>query len=61
MVPTATGARLGTVTAMVCVPVSLPSLAPTVTVACPTATGVIVRVVPDSLAVVTPVSDDLVL
>ena len=58
IVPTATGARLATVTAIVCVPVSLPSLAVTVTVAVPAATGAIETVDPDTLAVALDVSDD---
>ena len=59
IVPTAVGARLGTVTAMVCWAVRLPSLAVTVTVAVPFATGVILTVPPDTLAVATPVLDDM--
>ena len=61
MVPTAVGARLGavlTVTAMVCVAVRLPSLAVTVTVAVPSATGVTVTVLLDTLTVAFVVSDD---
>ena len=58
IVPTATGARLVTVIAMVCVAVKLRSLAVTVTVAVPGATGVIVTTAADMPTVATPVSDD---
>ena len=43
---------------MVCVAVRLPSLAVTVTVAVPCATGVIVTVLLDTLTVALAVSDD---
>ena len=61
IVPTRSGALLGTeltVTPMVCVAVKLPSLAVTVTVAPPTATGVIVTTALDTLTVTFVVSDD---
>ena len=61
IVPTAVGARLGggfTTTPMVCVAVRLPSLAVTVTVACPIAFGVIVTIDPDTLTVALAVFDD---
>ena len=61
MVPTVVGARLDcfTVTAMFCVAVKpLGSRAVTVTVADPTATGVIVTVALDTLTVALAVSDD---
>ena len=54
MEPTAVGALFGfgsTVTAMVCVALKLPSLAVTVIVVLPAATGVILTLEPDTLAV----------
>ena len=61
IVPTAVGALFGfgfTVTAMVCVALKLPSLAVTVIVALPAATGVILTVEPETLADAFPLSDE---
>ena len=62
IVPTAVGARFGcgfTVTAMVCVAVRLPSLAVTVIVAEPAATGVMLTLDPETLAVAFAPSEEL--
>ena len=60
MVPSAVGARLSnTVTEIGCVTVKPPSLAVTVTVALPAATGLIVTVDPDILAVALPTAEEV--
>ena len=61
IVPTAVGALFGfgfTVTAMVCVALKLPSLAVTVIVAVPAATGLIFTVEPETLVEAFPLSDE---